>query len=218
MKLGEKVYAQKETIINGEIFKEYAHTGYKVSNLGRVLNKKGNFILKPKQRENGYLSVNINNSAVYIHNMVARTFLVNNWDNSMKISVIHKNGDNSDNRVDNLEIATKKIKKKKLIIYKWTLDNKFISRITNIYNYDKTIRDNILNAAKGKTKTSMGFRWSKDIIIVCVGGTATTCSATSTYRVFYSWESCVNAGFDDFEKVENNLYSGYKFYLINGKK
>ena len=63
--------------------------------------------LKPRLKPNGYLDVNLSKDGkqlkYLVHRLVAQTFL-ENTDN--KKTVNHKNGDKTDNRVDNLEWAT----------------------------------------------------------------------------------------------------------------
>lgn len=84
---------------------------YEVSNLGRVRNKTTKYILKPRLTKTGYyqVSIKLNNSQKfinqYIHRLVAIAWILNP-DN--KPSVNHKDGDKSNNIVDNLEWTTYK--------------------------------------------------------------------------------------------------------------
>lgn len=75
-------------------------------NDGKVLHLKQH-ILKPT-KSNGYYSVNVseNNkiSSVKVHILVAQAFL---GVKSKNLDVRHKNGDKTDNRIDNLEYGTR---------------------------------------------------------------------------------------------------------------
>lgn len=76
---------------------------YKVSNLGRVKNEKGN-ILKPFATHGGYFMVALQQNGiktnVRLHRLVAEIFVPNQ---DCKKEVNHKNGIKSDNKATNLE-------------------------------------------------------------------------------------------------------------------
>jgi hypothetical protein len=82
---------------------------YRISPDGTVISFKYNKvrILKPITKSNGYVSVALmqdgKSKSMYVHRLVAITFL-NNKKN--KGSVNHKNGDKTDNCVNNLEWVT----------------------------------------------------------------------------------------------------------------
>jgi len=59
--------------------------------------------LKPNDNYSGYLYVNIKNKNFYVHRLVATAFIPNPEN---KREVNHKDGDRSNNRVENLEWVT----------------------------------------------------------------------------------------------------------------
>ena len=82
---------------------------YQVSTLGRVFSMKRDKILKP-YKSRGYCLVDlgtrkIKRCAVYVHRLVAETFIPNPEN---KEEVNHKNSRRDDNRVENLEWVTPK--------------------------------------------------------------------------------------------------------------
>lgn len=92
---------------------------HEVSNYGNLRSKSHNVLnrgsgyrydiegkpLKTTQAGNGYMVVNIKRSTLYVHRLVAEAFI---GDIPAKMDINHKNGDRTDNRVDNLEIVTRR--------------------------------------------------------------------------------------------------------------
>ena len=75
---------------------------YEVSNLGRVRNKKTSKLLTLIPDKDGYLRVHLNNdkNVKRVHRLVAQAFIPNKTN---KDQVNHKDGDKTNNAVDNLE-------------------------------------------------------------------------------------------------------------------
>ena len=74
---------------------------YEVNTKGQVRNKKTGRILKVSRRKDGYCQVMLGRKTVplYIHRLVAEAFIPN----PKKMSQVdHKNGDKSDNKLENL--------------------------------------------------------------------------------------------------------------------
>ena len=75
------------------------HPNYAVTPGGSVVNIKTGRILKADTSSRGYAKVDLDGVKVYVHRLVAETF-IKNPDN--KKFVMHKNGDILDNRFTNL--------------------------------------------------------------------------------------------------------------------
>lgn len=89
-----------------EIWKNTEYDGYMVSSLGRVSHN--GRILSSMQRNHKYNSVMVERNPdkrVYVHRLVAKTFIPNPEN---KRDVNHKNGNTKDNRLENLEWTTHK--------------------------------------------------------------------------------------------------------------
>lgn len=76
---------------------------YAISTHGRVFNLKFDSELRPRNNSYGYLRVTLRREGVsheyYIHHLVAKTFVTGYHD---KIQIKHHDGDNGNNKVDNL--------------------------------------------------------------------------------------------------------------------
>ena len=177
-----------------EIFKDIEGSNeiYQVSNLGRVKsynqNKDGK-IFNPIACSNGYQMVRLRGSIqkiCLIHRLVAKAFLPNP-ENKKEIN--HINGIKTDNRLENLEWATRtenmrhafktglakghsrKGKKgednpRSMPVIQSTLDGKFIAKYPAGIEAARQLGCNagsISNCCNGKTKMAYGFKWQYKI-------------------------------------------------------
>lgn len=89
-----------------ETFKKIENfENYSISDFGRVRNDKTGKFLKPYQKENGYLQIQMGRKTMpqYVHRLVAKAFIPNDEE---KPQVNHKNGDKTNNTISNLEWVT----------------------------------------------------------------------------------------------------------------
>ena len=160
---------------------------YQISNMGRIRSIfRYKIILKPALTQ-GYKFVSLYNKTskkcYRIHRLVAQTFIPNP---NNKITVNHKNGIKTDNRVSNLEWNTyqENIKHSynvlgrnptkywsgkfgkdnscSKIVLQYTLDKNFVKRFTSVM--EASIETNICKSsiarnARGERKTAGGYIW-----------------------------------------------------------
>ena len=117
----------KDTIQNlkNEKWKPIDNTNgkYYISNCGRVKSLCGYTakLLKPYEKENGYLLVKINNKNIPIHKLVAFAFCENKYKN-IKVEIHHKDLNRQNNNADNLQILSVK-EHHKIHAQKESIDN-----------------------------------------------------------------------------------------------
>ena len=142
-----------------EVFKEIKDfEDYKISNLGRVINKEGLELKHRSLAGRGYQQVNLwdgkKHHKKYIHRLIAEAFIPN--PNNYR-TINHINGNRIDNRIENLEWCNDEKQqreafrlglRKKVGIY---LSEELIYRIYNMY-----FKDNI-KPKEISTKLNLSF-------------------------------------------------------------
>lgn len=142
-----------------EIWKDIkGYPKYEVSNLGRVRNKRGR-VIRCRLRDDGYVDVGLSCRSVsrhhLMHRLVADAFL-----DGQKVS--HKDGNHSNNRLDNLMVVDYVISKGTPNVVQKTLDGKFVAEYETIRAAARAVGGdaaNISGALSGKYKTSHGYLW-----------------------------------------------------------
>lgn len=145
---------------------------YQVSNLGRVKSKRK--ILKAINGE--YLKVGLSKNGkqntLYIHRLVAKTF-ISNFENKPQVN--HKDENKHNNCVENLEWVTFKenmnygtkqdresLLKTRYNVLQYDLNGNFIRKWNNLREITKNTKykkSNIQYCCKGKQKTAYGYIW-----------------------------------------------------------
>jgi hypothetical protein len=153
-----------------EIIIDNIYSGYFISSLGRIKNKKNIIMENYKIHHSGYIYTRINYNKYAIHRLVAMMFIPN-LEN--KPFVNHIDGNKTNNNLDNLNWVTceennihnhnmgfVKYYTKKIIQYDLEMNevNKYnsIKEASNALNISNT---NILGALKKRQKTAAGFIW-----------------------------------------------------------
>lgn len=146
---------------------------YQVSNFGNVRTiKNGEAEMSQQENRNGYMTVHLRNKGVerrvMVHRLVAEAFIPN--PDELR-DVNHKNGDKSDNRVENLEWAShsdnmthsfRKLGKNVRHIVQLDLDNNFIERWNSIIEASEATgicRTDIGECCRGNRKHTKGYKW-----------------------------------------------------------
>lgn len=153
---------------------------YQISNYGEIKSSYTNKILKPNHENTGYLTVALYKSSKVrrckIHRIVAETFIANEH---KKPVVNHKNGDKTDNRVQNLEWATHKENmqhafatglkvgvnhpnnKKSIPVAQYDKNMNFVKLYPSINEAGRNgfRTEEICKCCKGKKKTTGGYIW-----------------------------------------------------------
>ena len=210
--LGKRVIKDKKEIpepnendmeIWKDLPKELLLSRYQASNLGRIKNKRTQYILTQNPRKDGYITNylfldNKVKKTMIVHILIAKTF-IDNPEN--KPTVNHINIKRNDNRVINLEWATyseqcykenrKKYTTRGKSINQYDLNNTFIKtweKAMDVENELKINRKNILKVLKGERKQTCGFIWKYNIVNTLINGEI--------------WKSCPLG--NDFDKVSTS--------------
>lgn len=148
---------------------------YIISNEGKIksLNYRNKGIIKEIKQHNdkdGYKVSVLNQCCYSTHRLVAKTFLE---DYDEKLQVNHKNGNKSNNNINNLEIVTSsenklhayRVLKRKTngkVILQYDLDNNFIKEYASACEANRQTyicRSCINDCCNGKLKTAGGYKW-----------------------------------------------------------
>lgn len=146
---------------------------YQVSSYGNVRTiKRGEVEMSQQENRNGYMTVHLRDKGIerraMVHRLVAEAFIPN--PNELR-DVNHKNGDKSDNGVENLEWAShsdnmahsfRELGKNVRHIVQLDLDNNFIERWNSIVEASEATgicRTNIGECCRGNRKHTKGYKW-----------------------------------------------------------
>lgn len=168
IKKPKPVSKEKQVFQNlpGEEWKEIMK-GYKVSNLGRIINWKGRLIT-PRVNISGQLFVSIDNRSYLVHTLIAKNFLKK--PKGKKI-IQHIDGDITNNSASNLKWVnlTRRTKPGQSSgeVYKYSETGEFIEKYDNTVEAAKNSGVNqsnlskILNASRGQLVKYKNYLWER---------------------------------------------------------
>lgn len=110
--LNKNGLSRRKTFIlqENEVLKDIPnYSKYQITNFGRICKKENNTEILPSFTPDGYLNIKLLNddnkrNTIRLNRLVAKVFIENN--DPAKIEVNHKDGNKTNNRVDNLEWVT----------------------------------------------------------------------------------------------------------------
>lgn len=167
-------YESAEPDLAGELWSELPTSehwsGYTVSTMGRVRNKKTGRLICFAKHANGYLTVapfhdqHQEYRTALVHRMVAMAFCKGRSETNNIVN--HMNGDRSDNRSDNLEwvsyAGNMQHASKTVVEQLDLLDGHVIATFASTSVAADAVdcfRENIATAASGRTKSCAGYAW-----------------------------------------------------------
>ena len=161
----------EDNFVEGEIWKKInGFQNYKISNMGRIYNIVTDSFRKLTPDNSGYIRIKLQEQRFYVHILVAQHFIEN--DNTTKNRVNHKNGNKSDNRVENLEWVTQSENVKHAHdtglnstikpVIQYSIEGDFIKEYPSISEAKKVnnIHSGISEACKNRGSICGGFLWS----------------------------------------------------------
>ena len=146
---------------------------YQVSNLGKIKNK-DNMPLHLNTNTYGYKHVSLSkegkSKTVPVHKIVATAF-IENRDNKPQIN--HRDGDKTNNKVENLEWTTQKLNnihaiktnlRKTRVVKMYDKNDKYICSFKNRMEIDKFFnkkidQSSITRCCNGKRKSAYNYKW-----------------------------------------------------------
>lgn len=166
-----------------EVWKDITNTSYMVSSIGRVRSKYGTILSAKKPIDDSYARVHIDKAHVdktqidklptsYVHKLVAKAFIKkpDNWNKDFKVN--HKDGNKTNNRIENLEWCTQSenlihaadtglldVRKSVIIIDKDGKELKTFKSISDASREYGIGASDIGNVCRGKAITAGGYYW-----------------------------------------------------------
>lgn len=164
-----------------EIWNDTEYNGYKVSNLGRVIGKRGN-ILKPIKHKNNYLFVGICiekglTKIESIHRLVAKAFIpnplnlpcINHKDEDVTNNCVsnlewcdHKYNNNYGSRTQKMAVSQRNDIKKSKRVEQYTKDGVFIREwpsCKEIVRQLGYLQGTVSSCCRGERKSAYGYIW-----------------------------------------------------------
>ena len=160
---------EPKTTLKGEKWKKIKDSDYEISTLGRVYSHKSCRYITNGLDLDGYPKIYMDGKTYRCHRLVAKTFLD---EIEGKTVVNHKNGNKSDNTLENLEWCTQKenvqhavdtgLTKCTTAVVQYTLDGEFVKEWSRIKDAAKAINVNgssISCACLGFSNTIGEYQW-----------------------------------------------------------